>query len=36
MGSLRFPSDLVRAAFGLEENIGVVFGICFALRTTQR
>jgi nitroreductase len=29
MGSLRSHPDLVRAAFGLEENIGVVFGICF-------
>ncbi|AKO53595.1 oxidoreductase [Marinobacter psychrophilus] len=29
MGSLRSHPDLVRTAFGLEENIGVVFGICF-------
>jgi nitroreductase len=29
MGSLRSHPDLVRDAFGLEENIGVVFGICF-------
>lgn len=29
MGSLRSHPDLIRDAFGLEENIGVVFGICF-------
>tara|TARA_R110002111_G_scaffold262175_1_gene337271 strand:- start:25837 stop:26526 length:690 start_codon:yes stop_codon:yes gene_type:complete len=29
MGSLRSHPDLIRDAFGLDEDMGVVFGICF-------
>jgi hypothetical protein len=29
MGSLRSHPDMIRDAFGLDENTGVVFGICF-------
>jgi len=35
MGSLRSHPDLVRDAFGLEENIGVVFGICFGYENSE-
>lgn len=34
MGSLRHQPDIIREAFGLEENIGILFGIAFGYEDT--